>query len=50
MEKPKYPLLSERMGDGETLEELVDKVRKIIESTSNNENIAGRTKGKSLVS
>lgn len=31
-EKPKYLLLSERMGDGETLEELGEKARRIIES------------------
>ena len=29
---PKYLLLSERMGNGETLEELADKARKIIEA------------------
>ena len=29
---PEYLLLSERMGDGETLEELADKARRIIES------------------
>jgi len=30
---PKYLILSERMGSGETLEELAEKARKIIEST-----------------
>ena len=30
MAKPKYLLLSERMGNGETLEELADKAREII--------------------
>jgi len=32
MGKPKYLLLSERMGNGETLEELADKARGIIDS------------------
>jgi len=31
MDKPKYLLLSERMGDGETLEELIHKAREIID-------------------
>ena len=32
--KPKYLLLSEQMGNGDTLEELADKARKIIDATN----------------
>lgn len=39
MIKPKYLLLSERMGNGETLEELVDKAREIIDKGINAEEL-----------